>query len=58
MPRLFSKGSALHQLNLQIELMRHSLNQASEWLGLQHPTVLKLSQRLDELICEFYRLNT
>lgn len=39
----------------EIEQLRLQLNEIGEKKGLQDPEVFKLSQRLDELIVQYYR---
>jgi hypothetical protein len=40
-----------------IETMRIRLLQTAEQCGLNHPKTLRMSQRLDELIAEWYELS-
>lgn len=46
------RGAAVLKLTMKIETLRIRLIQQAEQLGLNDPKVIRLSQRLDELINE------
>lgn len=45
------------ELDWKIGILRKIMHQVALEKGISHPDVLWVSQRLDELINEFYRIN-
>lgn len=46
----------MNELLIQIELLRHIMHELGLEKGINHPDVLNISQQLDVLINEYYRI--
>jgi len=51
------KGFIVENLWYKIECLRQEMHVAAMQKGISHPDVLRVSQRLDEVINEFYAIN-